>query len=64
MQGMRRFLSRLITLFRADRAEAELTREIASHLQLLEDQFTAKGMTPEEAKALVVYMKQLREPAK
>jgi mono/diheme cytochrome c family protein len=26
--------------------------------------FETKGMTPEEAKALVVYMKQLREPAK
>jgi len=49
MREIRRFFSRLLTFFRADKADAELTREISAHLQLLEDQFIAKGMTPKEA---------------
>ena len=40
---MRRFFLRLLTVFRSNRADAELTREISSHLQLLEDQFVAVG---------------------
>lgn len=47
---VRRFLLRLITLFRAGRADADLSREIQAHLQLLEDDFAAKGMSPEEAR--------------
>lgn len=50
MQEIRRILLRLITLFRAEKADAELTREINAHLQLLEDQFMAKGMSPDEAR--------------
>jgi hypothetical protein len=50
MQQLRRFFSRFVAFLRADRADAELTREIAAHLQLLEDQFAAKGMTPVEAR--------------
>jgi putative ABC transport system permease protein len=48
---IRRFLLRLLTFFRADRAEAELAREIHSHLQLLEDKFLAEGMSPDEARS-------------
>ena len=47
---MRRFFSRLATLFRSSRAESELSREINAHLQLLEDQFVAKGMSRVEAR--------------
>jgi putative ABC transport system permease protein len=47
---MRRMFFRLLSLFRADRAEQELSREINSHLQLLEDQYVAKGMAPADAR--------------
>ena len=47
---MRQIFLRLLSLFRSDRAEQELSREINSHLQLLEDQYVAKGMDPEEAR--------------
>src|SRR3954469_15839790 len=47
---MRRTLLRLLSSFRSSRAEQELTREIRSHLQLLEDQYIAKGMAAEEAR--------------
>src|SRR5688572_733578 len=50
MREIRRFFSRLITFFRAGKADSDLTREINAHLQLLEDQFIAKGMTPQEAR--------------
>src|SRR5262245_9523118 len=46
---MRRFFSRLLTFFRAGKADSELTREVNAHLQLLQDEFVAKGMTPQEA---------------
>ena len=41
--SFRRFFLRLVTLFRGGRAEAELSREIASHLQMLEDASIARG---------------------
>jgi putative ABC transport system permease protein len=47
---MRRFLVRLYTFFRPDRAERELTREVASHLALLEDGFRRRGLSPDEAR--------------
>src|SRR5262245_53354964 len=50
MPEIRRFFSRLITFLRAGKADSELTREINAHLQLLEDQFVAKGMTRKEAR--------------
>ena len=34
----------------SDRAETDLAREIGSHLQLLEDEFVAKGMTRDDAR--------------
>ena len=46
---MRRTILRLLSSFRSSRAERELAREIRSHLQLLEDQYIASGMEPEEA---------------
>src|SRR5687767_8705828 len=49
MTPVRRFLLRLVTLFRAGKAEDDLGREIAAHLQLLEDEFIAQGMTREDA---------------
>ena len=49
MTTVRRFFLRLLTFFRGDAAEAELSREIRSHLQLLEDQFVAQGLSRDEA---------------
>ena len=50
MAAILRFLRRLLSLFRSRRAEAELTREIDAHLQLLEDQFVARGMSAGDAR--------------
>ncbi|HET9370716.1 MAG TPA: ABC transporter permease [Vicinamibacterales bacterium] len=47
---MRRTILRLLSSFRSHRAERELAREIRSHLQLLEDQYVATGMSPEDAR--------------
>jgi len=49
-EEIRRFFARLVAFVRADRADAELAREITAHLQLLEDQYLAQGMKPEEAR--------------
>ncbi|WP_348263673.1 ABC transporter permease [Telmatobacter sp. DSM 110680] len=37
-------------LFRNNRAEEDLAREVASHLTLLTDEFVRRGMSPEEAR--------------
>jgi putative ABC transport system permease protein len=50
MTTIRRFALRLLSFFRPGSAEAELSREIHSHLQLLEDQFVSKGMPRDEAR--------------
>jgi putative ABC transport system permease protein len=50
MASVRRFLLRLWSFLHADRAEMELAREIAAHLQLLEDKFIAQGLGAEEAR--------------
>ena len=50
MHVLRRFFQRLATYLRLSRAEHDLSREIRAHLQLLEDRFTADGLTPEEAR--------------
>ena len=47
---MRRFINRLLSVFRSDRADSELTREMASHLALLEEEHRRHGMTPEDAR--------------
>ena len=50
MTTIRRFVLRVLSFFRAGSAEAELSREIRSHLQLLEDEFVSKGMPRNEAR--------------
>jgi len=50
MKNLRRLLSKWLNLFRNDRAEAELEREIHAHLRLLEDEFLATGMSAEQAR--------------
>ena len=50
MTTIRRFVPRLLSFFRPGAAEAELSREIHSHLQLLEDEFVSKGMPGDEAR--------------
>jgi predicted permease len=50
MTTIRCFVVRLLSFFRAGAAEAELSREIHSHLQLLEDEHVAKGMSRDDAR--------------
>jgi putative ABC transport system permease protein len=50
MTKIRRFFLRLMSFFRHGSAEAELSREIRAHLQLLEDEHVAKGMSRDEAR--------------
>ena len=47
---MRRFLAKFVNVFRGRRAETEMTREIESHLALLEEDFERNGLSPAEAK--------------
>ncbi|HKW97871.1 MAG TPA: ABC transporter permease [Bryobacteraceae bacterium] len=47
---MRRFLAQLVNLFRGGAAEREMTREIEAHLALLEENFLARGLPPDEAR--------------
>src|SRR3984885_1048999 len=49
MMPLRRILARLGNLFRNNRAEQELAREVASHLALMADDFERRGMPREEA---------------
>ena len=50
MVQIRRLVARCVSLFRSSRAEAELSREVNAHLQLLEDQYVARGMSATEAR--------------
>ena len=50
MSAIRRAALRLISFFRPISAETDLAREIATHLQLLEDRFIGEGMTAEDAR--------------
>jgi putative ABC transport system permease protein len=50
MASFRQFIGRLLSLFRNRSSERELSREIEAHLQLLEDEFVAKGMSPADAR--------------
>jgi len=47
---MRRFLLRLLDVCRSGRRERELSRELASHLALLEDELVRRGLAPEQAR--------------
>ncbi len=50
MSFLRQCCLRLLALFRSRHAERELSREIASHLALLEEKYLAEGMSPSEAR--------------
>jgi predicted permease len=50
MMHWRRVMAKLCNLVTNERVEKELAREIASHLNLLEDEFQRRGMTPPEAR--------------
>ena len=50
MIHLRRFFSKLSGLFSNTRVDAELTREIASHISLLEEDLRRQGMSGEEAR--------------
>jgi predicted permease len=47
---LRRIFLRFYLLFADSKVEADLAREIAAHLALLEDQYLSQGMTPEDAR--------------
>jgi len=47
---MRRFVLRLLNVFRAARGESELRREVDSHLALLEQDYRRRGMAPDDAR--------------
>jgi predicted permease len=47
---MRRVLVKLAALFRRRRSEEALSREVAAHLTLLEDEFRGQGMSEQEAR--------------
>ena len=50
MGDLRRFLFRLVTLFRSSRADDGLDREVAAHLALLEDEHRKRGLSVEAAR--------------
>ena len=50
MKHLRRMFARFCLLFANSRVEADLAREIDSHLALLEEEYLRQGMTPEEAR--------------
>jgi putative ABC transport system permease protein len=50
MTALRRFLNRLLAFFRSGKAEADLSREIDSHLQLIEDEYVTNGMNRDDAR--------------
>ena len=47
---MRRFINRLLNLFRPRRADSDLSREMDAHLALLEDEHVRRGLTRAEAR--------------
>jgi putative ABC transport system permease protein len=47
---MRRFIHRLLNVIRPRRGDEELTREVTSHLALIEDEYLRRGMTGDEAR--------------
>ncbi len=47
---MRRFFVRVANLFRSRGAEREMTREIESHLGMMQEEFERRGLPPEDAK--------------
>lgn len=51
MIGLPRFFHKLRNFLRPERADGEMTREVESHLQLLEDDFRRKGMDAADARS-------------
>src|SRR5580698_7974452 len=47
---MRRFLARVVNLFRRRRVESEMTREIEAHLALIAEDFERRGLSAGEAR--------------
>jgi predicted permease len=47
---MRRVVARMIGLLRGGAADADLAREVASHLVLLEDEYRRRGLSSEQAR--------------
>jgi putative ABC transport system permease protein len=47
---MRRFIARLINVFKRDLAERDLARELEAHLHVLEDEYARRGLTPDAAR--------------
>ena len=47
---MRRFVVRLINVFRRERLDDDAARELTSHLALLEEEYRRRGLTPDEAR--------------
>jgi predicted permease len=54
MPRLRRWLVRLSNAFRPGREEPDLSREVAAHVALLEDEFVRRGMTSGEARRAAV----------
>jgi predicted permease len=52
MSGIRRMMRQVRAMLNGARADAEMDRELAAHLLLLEDEMMRKGATPEEARRL------------
>ena len=52
MTALRRFIMRLVSHFRRNRAERELLREVQAHLHLIEDELIASGMSAADARAV------------
>jgi putative ABC transport system permease protein len=50
MASFRRFFARVANLLRGEARDAELSRELTSHLALFEDELQRRGMTPEDAR--------------
>ena len=52
MKSIRRIIRRVRAMFGGERADAEMERELAAHLLLLEDEMMRNGATPDEARRL------------
>src|SRR5207248_9916922 len=50
MSAFMRFYRRLANAFRGRSADADASREIAAHLQLLQDEFTRRGLSAADAR--------------
>src|SRR5262245_13039778 len=50
MSQLKRFIRRLVNVFRGSRADDHLSRELDAHLRLIQDDFERRGMSPDEAR--------------